>query len=95
MHSIFFHRLLGTVAPRELRVLNTTVVSTTTMYFFLNSFRFNQSITDSQEVEKLIEEKITEFLQNTISSHIKQGKVSKSKDIKKIAKLLLARSFVL
>jgi hypothetical protein len=53
------------------------------MYFSLNSFRFNQSITDSQEVEKLIEEKITEFLQNTISSHIKQGKVSKSKDKKK------------
>ncbi|KAG1057037.1 hypothetical protein G6F43_001109 [Rhizopus delemar] len=59
LHSIFFHRLLGTVAPRELRVLNTTV-----------------SITDSQEVEKLIEEKITEFLQNTISSHIKQGKLA-------------------
>ncbi|CAO3668919.1 unnamed protein product [Rhizopus stolonifer] len=59
LHSIFFHRLLGTVIPRELRVLNTTV-----------------SITDSNEVENLIEEKITEFLQNTNSTRIKQGKLA-------------------
>ncbi|KAG1170023.1 hypothetical protein G6F70_007963 [Rhizopus microsporus] len=59
LHSIFFHRLLVNVAPRELRVLNTTV-----------------SITDSQEVETLIEQKIAEFLQNTNSSQIKQGKLA-------------------
>ncbi|ORE04760.1 hypothetical protein BCV72DRAFT_307019 [Rhizopus microsporus var. microsporus] len=59
LHSIFFHRLLVNVAPRELRVLNTTV-----------------SITDSQEIETLIEQKIAEFLQNTNSSQIKQGKLA-------------------
>ncbi|KAI8376849.1 hypothetical protein BD560DRAFT_367575 [Blakeslea trispora] len=59
LHSIFFHRLLANVIPRELRVLNTTV-----------------SITDSADVEKLIEEKTVEFLHNTNSSQIKQGKVA-------------------
>ncbi|KAI9253598.1 autophagy-related protein [Sporodiniella umbellata] len=59
MHSIFFHRLLGIVIPRELRVLNTTV-----------------SITDSQEVEDLIEEKIIEFMHNSNSARIKQGKLA-------------------
>ncbi|KAI8879937.1 hypothetical protein K501DRAFT_255954 [Backusella circina FSU 941] len=58
LHSIFFHRLLVSVIPREIRVLNTSV-----------------SITDSQEVEDLIEAKITEFLQNTRSNQVKQGKL--------------------
>ncbi|GAN02349.1 DUF1649 domain protein [Mucor ambiguus] len=60
LHSIFFHRLLVNVLPRELRVLNTTV-----------------SITDSPDVENLIEEKIAEFLQNSNSpTQVKQGKVA-------------------
>ncbi|KAI8374582.1 uncharacterized protein BYT42DRAFT_576858 [Radiomyces spectabilis] len=58
LHSIFFHRLLVNVMPRELRVLDTTV-----------------SITDSRDVEMLIEAKIAEFLQNTSPPHIKQGKL--------------------
>ncbi|KAG0169133.1 hypothetical protein DFQ29_009876 [Apophysomyces sp. BC1021] len=62
LHSIFFHRLLVNVAPRELRVLDTTV-----------------SITDSQDIENLVEDRITEFLQNT--SHVKQGKVGNSAQI--------------
>ncbi|KAF7730663.1 hypothetical protein EC973_001612 [Apophysomyces ossiformis] len=57
LHSIFFHRLLVNVAPRELRVLDTTV-----------------SITDSPDIEKLVEDRITEFLQN--NSHVKQGKMA-------------------
>ncbi|KAI9487177.1 MAG: hypothetical protein EXX96DRAFT_552110 [Benjaminiella poitrasii] len=57
LHSIFFHRLLTNVIPRELRVLNTTV-----------------SITDSSEVDTLIEEKIAEFLHNT--NQLKQGKLA-------------------
>lgn len=59
LHSIFFHRLLINVLPRELRVLNTTV-----------------SITDSHDVETLIEEKIAEFLHNNSSSQVKQGKLA-------------------
>ncbi|EPB87121.1 hypothetical protein HMPREF1544_06047 [Mucor circinelloides 1006PhL] len=60
LHSIFFHRLLINVLPRELRVLNTTV-----------------SITDSADVENLIEEKIAEFLHNSNSpTQVKQGKVA-------------------
>ncbi|KAG2235238.1 hypothetical protein BDF21DRAFT_427501 [Thamnidium elegans] len=59
LHSIFFHRLLINVLPRELRVLNTSV-----------------SITDSKDVERLIEEKIAEFLHNTSPTQIKQGKLA-------------------
>lgn len=60
LHSIFFHRLLINVIPRELRVLNTTV-----------------SITDSSDVENLIEEKIAEFLHNSNSpTQVKQEKLA-------------------
>lgn len=79
LHSIFFHRLLVNVAPRELRVLNTTVVTILkNIYTHINNqlYTTKKSITDSQEVETLIEQKIAEFLQNTNSSQIKQGKVS-------------------
>ncbi|KAI8088865.1 uncharacterized protein BX664DRAFT_331604 [Halteromyces radiatus] len=58
LHSIFFHRLLVNVTPRELRVLDTTV-----------------SITDSREVENLIEDKANEFIQS-LQTNIKQGKIA-------------------
>ncbi|CAO3598053.1 unnamed protein product [Absidia cylindrospora] len=58
LHSVFFHRLLVNVTPRELRVLDTTV-----------------SITDSKEVETLIEEKANEFLQS-IQNNARQGKIA-------------------
>ncbi|ORZ18969.1 hypothetical protein BCR42DRAFT_235508 [Absidia repens] len=58
LHSIFFHRLLVNVTPRELRVLDTTV-----------------SITDSKEVETLVEEKANEFLQS-IQNNARQGKIA-------------------
>ncbi|KAI9361321.1 hypothetical protein BD770DRAFT_383181 [Pilaira anomala] len=59
LHSIFFHRLLINVYPRELRVLHTSI-----------------SVTDSKEVETLIEEKIIEFLHNTSPAQVKQGKLA-------------------
>ncbi|SAM04103.1 hypothetical protein [Absidia glauca] len=58
LHSIFFHRLLVNVKPRELNVLDTTV-----------------SITDSWEVEALIEEKTNEFL-SSLHDNTKQGKIA-------------------
>ncbi|KAI8339746.1 hypothetical protein BC941DRAFT_469013 [Chlamydoabsidia padenii] len=58
LHSIFFHRLLVNVIPRDIRVLNATV-----------------SITNSQEVETLIENKSNEFIRS-IHSNNKQGKIA-------------------
>ncbi|KAI8992490.1 hypothetical protein BDB01DRAFT_778635 [Pilobolus umbonatus] len=60
LHSIFFHRLLITVMPRELRVLNTTV-----------------SITDSPDIENLIEDKIQTILHLIrSSSQLRQMKLA-------------------
>ncbi|KAI8074774.1 hypothetical protein BC940DRAFT_289059 [Gongronella butleri] len=58
LHSIFFHRLLVNVTPRELHVLDTTV-----------------SMTDSDEIQQLIEDKVTEFML-TVQSQVKQAKLA-------------------
>ncbi|KAI7872673.1 hypothetical protein BDF14DRAFT_6769 [Spinellus fusiger] len=58
LHSIFFHRLLTNVTPRELKILDTTV-----------------SITDSAEVDQLVEEKILEFVHHT-NGHAQQEKMA-------------------
>ncbi|KAJ2955861.1 hypothetical protein NQZ79_g8196 [Umbelopsis isabellina] len=60
LHSIFFHRLLVNVTPREGHFLDSTV-----------------SMTDSKEVEELIEERATEFYQKMSSSqNQQQGKIA-------------------
>lgn len=43
------------------------------MYWFVSQKK--KSVTDSKEVETLIEEKIIEFLHNTSPAQVKQGKV--------------------